>query len=111
LGRDRAPVAPPVAGNFVANDITTLAMAAVHGYGLAFVPLPLALPLFRSKALVPVLTDWISQPAQLFIHYPNRKHLPMRVRSFVNFMLDRFRKNPDLTSDPQSLVAPFAYPG
>jgi hypothetical protein len=28
----------------------------------------------------------------------------------VNFMLDRFRKNPDLTSNPQSLVAPFAYP-
>jgi DNA-binding transcriptional LysR family regulator len=110
LGPDKAPASPPVDGNFLANDITTLAMAAVHGYGLAFVPLPLALPLFRSKALVPALTDWISQPAHLFIHYPNRKHLPMRVRSFVNFMLDRLRKNPDLTSNPQSLVAPFAYP-
>jgi DNA-binding transcriptional LysR family regulator len=110
LGPDRVPASPPIGGNFLANDITTLAMAAVHGHGLAFVPLPLALPLFRSKALVPVLTDWISKPAHLFIHYPNRRHLPMRVRSFVNFMLDRFRKNPDLTSNPQTLVAPFACP-
>jgi hypothetical protein len=49
----------------------------------------------------------MSKPAHLFIHYPNRKHLPVRVRSFVNFALDRFRKNPDLVSDPQGLVAPF----
>jgi hypothetical protein len=31
----------------------------------------------------------------------------MRVRSFVNFMLDRLRKNPDLVSDPKALVAPY----
>jgi DNA-binding transcriptional LysR family regulator len=110
FGPDGAAASPPVDGNFLANDITTLAMAAVHGHGLAFVPLPLALPLFRSKALVPVLTDWISKPVHLFIHYPSRKHLPMRVRSFVNFMLDHLRNNPDLTSNPRSLVAPFARP-
>ena len=65
------------------------------------------LPLFRSAALVPLLPDWISKPAHLFIRYPNRQHLPMRVRSFVNFMLDRFRNNPDLVSDPQVLVAAY----
>jgi DNA-binding transcriptional LysR family regulator len=100
-------VATSVSGNFIANDITTLVMAAVHGQGLVFAPLPFVLPLFRSGALVPLLPDWISKPAHLFIHYPNRKHLPMRVRSFVNFMLDRLRKNPDLVSDPKALVAPY----
>ena len=100
-------VATSVSGNFIANDITTLVMAAVHGQGLAFAPLPFVLPLFRSGALVPLLPHWISKPAHLFIHYPNRKHLPMRVRSFVNFMLDRLRKNPDLISDPKALVAPY----
>ena len=101
------PASPPIGGNFLANDVTTLVTAAVHGYGLVFAPLPLVLPLFRSNALVPLLPDWMSKPAHLFIHYPNRKHLPVRVRSFVNFALDRFRKNPDLVSDPQGLVAPF----
>ena len=87
--------------------VTALVTAAVHGHGLVFAPLPLVLPLFRSNTLVPLLPDRISKPAHLFIHYPNRKHLPVRVRSFVNFALDRFRNNPDLVSDPQRLIAPF----
>jgi DNA-binding transcriptional LysR family regulator len=107
LGPEQAPASPPIGGNFLANDLTTLVTAAVHGHGLAFAPLPLVLPLFRSGALVPLLTNWISQPAHLFMHYPNRRHLPARVRSFVKFMLGRLRKNPDLTSDPRALVAPF----
>ncbi len=107
LGRDRVPASPPVSGNFLANDITTLVAASVLGHGLVFAPLPLVLPLFRSGALLPLLPDCMSKPVHLFVHYPNRKHLPMRVRSFVNFMLERFRKNPDLVSDPQLLVAPY----
>ena len=111
LGPEQAPASPLIGGNFLANDVTTLVTAAMHGHGLVFAPLPLVLPLFRSGALVPLLTDWISQPAHLFIHYPNRRHLPARVRSFVKFMLDHFRKNPDLTSGPRALVAPFIRTG
>jgi LysR family transcriptional regulator, transcriptional activator for dmlA len=111
FGPHRVPASPPIGGNFLANDITTLVTAAVHGQGLVFAPLPLVLPLFRANALVPVLPHCMSNPAHLFMHYPNRKHLPVRVRSFVNFMLERFRKNPDLTSDPQALIAPFVRGG
>jgi LysR family transcriptional regulator, transcriptional activator for dmlA len=107
LGPGATPVSPPVSGNLLAGDLTTLVMAAVHGQGLAFAPLPFVLPLFRSGALVPVLGEWMSRPAHLFIHYPNRKQLPVRVRSFVDFMLDRLRKNPDLVSDAQALIAPY----
>src|SRR5215470_10730098 len=107
LGPTRTPVSPPVSGNLLAGDITTLVMAAVHGQGLAFAPLPFVLPFFRSGALVPVLGEWMSRPAHLFIHYPNRRHLPVRVRSFVDFMLDRLRKNPDLVADAQDLIAPY----
>ncbi len=92
-----------IGGNFSANDITTLVTAAVHGQGLVFAPLPL----FRAGALRPVLADHVSQPARIFIHYVSRKHLPARVRAFVNFMLERLRGNPDLRSSPQALLAPF----
>jgi DNA-binding transcriptional LysR family regulator len=105
LGSDR--IAVSVTGNFLANDITTLVGAALNGQGLAFAPLPLVLPLFRSGALVPVLPDWIAKPAHLFIHYPNRRQLPLRVTSFIKFMLERFRKNSDLISDPKTLVGPY----
>jgi LysR family transcriptional regulator, transcriptional activator for dmlA len=60
LGPEQAPSSPTIHGNFLANDVTTLVAAAVHGQGLAFAPLPLVLPLFRAGALVPLLTERIS---------------------------------------------------
>jgi LysR family transcriptional regulator, transcriptional activator for dmlA len=87
--------------------MTALVTTAVHGQGLVFAPLPLVLPLFRTGALRPVLPECVSQPARIFIHYASRKQLPARVKAFVNFMLQHLRSNPDLTSDPQALLAPF----
>jgi DNA-binding transcriptional LysR family regulator len=96
-----------VRGTLLANDITALVSAAVHGQGLVFAPLPFVLPLFRTGALSPVLPQCVAQPARLYIHYASRKNLPARTRVFVNFMLDRLRANPDLTMDAQTLLAPF----
>lgn len=96
-----------VSGNFLANDMPALVSAAVHGQGLVFAPVPLVLPLFRTGALKPVLPDCVSQPARVFIHYTSRKHLAARAKAFVDFMLARLRSNPDLTADPQVLLAPF----
>ena len=107
LGPKGLADSPSIKGNFLAHDITTLVTAAVHGQGLVFAPLPLVLPLFRTGALRPVLPECVSQSARIFIHYVSRKHLPARVKAFVNFMLEHLRRNPDLTSDPQLLLAPF----
>ena len=57
--------------------------------------------------MTPVLPAYVSQPARIFIHYVSRKHLAARVKAFVNFMLEHLRGNPDLASDPQTLLAPF----
>jgi DNA-binding transcriptional LysR family regulator len=107
LGSGKRAVSLPVSGNFAARDLITLVTAATHGQGLVFAPLPLVLPLFRTNALRPVLPDYVAQPARIFMHYATRKHVPARVRVFVNFMLEQLRSNPDLTSDPQKLLAPF----
>jgi DNA-binding transcriptional LysR family regulator len=108
LGAGKTAASPTIKGNFVAPDFVTLVTAAAHGQGLVFAPLPLVLPLFRTGALRPVLPDYVSQPARIFIHYLSRRHLPARVKVFVNFMLERLRRNPDLTSDPRTLLAPFS---
>ena len=107
LGTGQSATSPPISGNFLASDIPALVTAAVHGQGLVFAPLPFVLPLFRAGALRPVLPECVSQPARIFIHYVSRRHLAARVRVFVNFMLEHLRGNPDLTSDPQTLLAPF----
>jgi DNA-binding transcriptional LysR family regulator len=103
---DRTPV-PKLGGNLVSNDIPALVIAAVEGQGLVLAPLPFVLPLFRAGQLLPVLPQHVSQQAHAFLHYPNRKNLPARVRRFVDFMLHHLRRNPDLASDPAELLAPF----
>jgi hypothetical protein len=65
------------------------------------------LPLLRTGALIPVLPQYVTQGVHVFIHYPNRRNLAARVRTFVDFLLERLRSNPDLVSDPQTLLAPF----
>src|SRR5262249_50664884 len=107
LGPKDSTARPSISGNFFANDVTALVTLAAHCHGLAFAPLLAVLPLFRTGALRPVLPQCISLAAHIFIHYASRKHLPARVKAFVNFMLEHLRGNPDLTSDPQSLLAPF----
>jgi DNA-binding transcriptional LysR family regulator len=107
LGAQRSPVSPPVGGNFIAGDMTTLVTAAAHGQGLALAPLPLVLPLLRSGALQVVLPQSLSRGMQVFIHYPNRRNLPVRVRSFVDFLLEQLRRHPDLAADSQALIAPY----
>ena len=107
LGPKVSTARPSISGNLFANDVTALVTLAAHGHGLIFAPLPAVLPLFRTGALRPVLPQCISLAAHIFIHYASRKHLPARVKAFVNFMLEHLRGNPDLTSDPQSLLAPF----
>jgi DNA-binding transcriptional LysR family regulator len=99
-----------IKGNLQVNDFSALVMAAVQGQGMVCVPLPLVMPLFRAGQLRPVLTDLIEPRVQVYLYYPNRKNLPSRTRSFVDFVLNRLKHEDDLHTAPAVLVAPFAKP-
>jgi len=40
--------------------------------------------------LVRILSDWEADELTVFAVYPNRKFLPPKVRSFVDFLAERF---------------------
>lgn len=101
-------LAGTLSGTFSVNDFAAAVQAATAGLGVVCAPLPLVMPLFRSGQLKPVLTQHITAKLQVYLHYPNRKNLPTRTRVFVDFVLDELRKTPDLQTDAQALVAPFA---
>jgi DNA-binding transcriptional LysR family regulator len=94
-------------GNFSVNDFQALLLAAAQGQGLAYVPLPLAMPLLRSGELKPVMAEQIDSKLTVYLHYPNRKNLPARTRAFVEFTLKRLGLEPDLQTSAQELLAPF----
>jgi DNA-binding transcriptional LysR family regulator len=102
-----AAVDSQITGNLMLNDFAALMAAAAQGQGLVCVPLQMAMPLFRSGHLRPVLADCIDPRFEVYLYYPNRKNLPARTRSFVDFVLAQLEHNDDLHTAHEVLVAPF----
>jgi len=73
------------------DDPEAMARAAAEGMGIALLPLPHALPLLESGALVRVLRDWHAESRPLAIYYTSRKLVPAKVRVFVDHMLQAFQ--------------------
>jgi DNA-binding transcriptional LysR family regulator len=96
-----------IIGNLLINDFSSLITAAMNGQGLACVPLPLAMPFFRSGDLKPVLTDLIESKIHVYLYYPNRQNLPARTRSLIDFILEQLKQETDLQTPAQQLLAPF----
>lgn len=74
----------------VLDDPEAMARAAATGMGIAMLPLPHALPLLDSGALVRVLRDWYAETRPLSIYYTSRKLVPAKVRVFVDYMVQAF---------------------
>lgn len=94
-------------GNLRCNDFLALQTAVSQGAGLACVPLPLVMPDIRKGRLIPVLKQFISTDLVAYLYYPNRKNLPARTRSFVDYVLAALEKEKDLHTPPQQLLAEY----
>jgi DNA-binding transcriptional LysR family regulator len=79
-----------VSGNLRSNSSEALRNAAVEGLGVIYEPELLVGEQLKQKHLVRVLPDWESDEFTMFAVYPSRKFLPPKVRSFVDFLAERF---------------------
>ncbi len=75
----------------VLDDPEAMARAAATGMGIAMLPLPHALPLLDSGALVRVLRGWYAEAQPLRIYYSSRKLMPAKVRVFVDHIVQQFQ--------------------
>jgi len=83
-----------VGGNLHANNGDILSRAAADGLGVAVQPTFLIYDLLQANKLVRVMEDWEADALTIFAVYPSRQFLPRKVRSFVDFMVERFGDNP-----------------
>lgn len=83
-----------VGGNLQANVSGALRLAAINGLGLVMLPTYMAGHDLRKGRLQAVMTEY--EPATLDINavYPHRKNLSAKVRTFVDFLYDRFQPRP-----------------
>ena len=81
----------PVSGPI--EDISPLTTRAAAIAGLGFAPLPdfIAKPALESGQLVSVLEEWVPRGGGIFAVYPHRRYLPVKIRVFVDFLVQWFR--------------------
>ena len=84
----------PISGNLRGNNGDILVIAAIEGLGVALQPTFLIYEALRQKKLVRILSDWETDDLTVFAVYPNRKFLPPKVRSFIDFIAERFGPEP-----------------
>ncbi|MFC3340657.1 LysR family transcriptional regulator [Paracandidimonas soli] len=94
-----------VCGDVRANDTNTLRMVAIAGGGIMLGPLFTLEEELASGRLVRVLPELHSVDPYLWIVYPSRRHLSLKVRRFIDFLDREFGQ--DYAADPISPPAPF----
>jgi len=85
-------LAVPVRCLLESDDADVLRAAALSGLG------PLVLPAYilhddlSSGALVPLLADWDLPSLTINLAYASRRHVPAKVRCFIDFMCEAFER-------------------
>jgi DNA-binding transcriptional LysR family regulator len=79
---------PP--GRFACNDGAVLHEWALAGMGLAWRSLWEVGDDLRWGRLVPVLDEYASAPVGIHAVFPQRRHLPLRVRLFIDLLKDNY---------------------
>jgi DNA-binding transcriptional LysR family regulator len=80
----------PVSWTLCSNNAEVLYDAAVKGRGIALLPTFIAGPKLRSGALRVVLSDYNAPELAIFAIYPQTRHLSVKARAFIDFLLERF---------------------
>jgi len=93
-----------VAGPAHANNGRMLVALAAAGLGIAMEPDFIVAPEVRSGRLVRLLPGYTPPSAGIYAVYPSRRHLSAKVRTFVDFLVERFGRDApwvlDETSSP-----------
>lgn len=83
-----------VSGNLRGNTGDILVDAAIKGLGILLQPSFLVYEALRDKRLVRILPEWEVDPLFVYAVYPDRKFLPSKVRSFIDFITERLGPDP-----------------
>jgi len=84
-----------ITGPFSSNNPQLLLSLALAGHGLIFWPSFAVGAAILAGRLVPLLTNWRSRDLSIRALYPHRPLLSAKVRTFVDFLADRFGPEPE----------------
>ena len=78
-----------------ANNTEMLRQMTLHGAGISILPSYLIGRDMARGKLVRLLPDFRLPPVEVNIAYPSRRHLPAKVRTFIDHLVEHFSKTPN----------------
>lgn len=96
-----------------ANEGQIIRAAGVAGHGILIQPLYIIYDDIVAGRLVPILMDWDLPRLIINIAYQSKRHQPAKIRVFIDFLVERFKKlnlerkwtsSPELFSTEQELA-------
>ena len=90
----------PVSGNLHTNSAEIIRSAAIQGRGITLSPSFVVDEAVRKGKLVQVLPDHHLGEFPIIALFPNRQHVPAKVRSFVDFAAKHFAADPNWRLPP-----------
>ncbi|MGF7007682.1 LysR family transcriptional regulator [Aminobacter sp. BE322] len=84
-----------VSGRLRFSNADVALSAAEAGLGIARAPSFMAGPRLRDRLLVPLLASFEPAPLTIYALYPPGRHLAIKVRIFVDFLVEQFRGVPE----------------
>lgn len=94
-----------VTGGAHANNGAMLAALAVAGEGVNLEPDFIVANDVRAGRLVPLLPGYAPGSIDINAAYPSRRHLSAKVRTFIDFLVQRFARNPEWRLDAPIVAA------
>jgi len=90
----------PIRARFSSNSSQALEKAAVSGLGIVMLPGYMMTQDIKNGRLISLLQEYCPATIGIFAVYPHTRHLAPKVRSFIDFLQDRFSEdeywyNPD----------------
>lgn len=79
-----------IASAWIANNGHALRHAAVEGLGIAYCPQVNLRTALDEGALVPILQGFEDKSRSSWIVYPERRHMPLRVRTAIDYLANAF---------------------
>jgi DNA-binding transcriptional LysR family regulator len=93
--RDGREIPVAVSGSLRVNNGIVLAEAAMAGRGVLVTPSFYVAPMLRDGRLKRVLVDYRLPELGIYAVYPQREHVPPKVRVFIDYLATRFGRKPD----------------
>ncbi|WP_340679032.1 LysR family transcriptional regulator [Paraglaciecola sp.] len=81
-----------VDSHLITNSAEMELALCIAGQGIARVPKLVLSDEIKNGSLVMLFDDFLPVTVDIFLIYPNRKHMPSKVRSFIDFLVSKMGK-------------------